>query len=151
MNLTTTKLAVFSLSAGMAGLAGALFGGLHLRVEASDFTMLGSLVVLLLVTIGGINSVSGAFVGGLLLSGQALLAKHVPHQLGQLTFLGTGLGAVGLAWLPSGITGRVGMLADRLRRPPAPGATGPPAGPGTRGDVSAPATTQFDVRQAVGA
>jgi branched-chain amino acid transport system permease protein len=126
MNLTITKLAVFSLSAGLAGLAGALFGGLHLRVGASDFTMLESLVVLLLVTIGGINNVSGAFLGGLLFSGQALLARHVPEQLSQLTFLGTGLGAISLAWFPSGISGTIGRAADRWRSTASRGAGPPP-------------------------
>src|SRR5206468_8568188 len=52
MNLMSTKLMLFSLSAGLAGLGGALLGGLRTGVGASNFELLQSLVLLLLVTLG---------------------------------------------------------------------------------------------------
>ncbi len=58
LNLTATKLIVFSLSSAMAGLAGAFYGGLRGQVGLNDFEMLQSLVLLLLVSVAGINTVT---------------------------------------------------------------------------------------------
>ena len=44
MNLVATKTMVFALSAGIAGVAGALFGGLQVTVSANDFTSRSSAV-----------------------------------------------------------------------------------------------------------
>ena len=59
VSVTATKLIVF-MSAAMAGLGGALLGGLHGSVSPNDFLLLNSLVLLLLATIGGLYTVSGA-------------------------------------------------------------------------------------------
>jgi branched-chain amino acid transport system permease protein len=63
MNLTATKLKVFGLSALMAGVAGVFLGGLQTRIGDLDFLWFRSLSVLLVATIFGITSVSGAFLG----------------------------------------------------------------------------------------
>jgi len=63
MNLTAAKLKVFGLSALMAGAAGALLGGLQSRVGQLDFLWFRSLSVLLVATIFGVTSMSGAFLG----------------------------------------------------------------------------------------
>lgn len=68
LSTVRTKLAVFALSAGIAGLAGALIGGINESVSSTDYAMLQSLPVLLLAVIGGINAVSGALLGGIFLS-----------------------------------------------------------------------------------
>src|SRR4029077_10358574 len=47
MSLTSTKLIVFTASAGLAGLAGALYGGNQGTVGTLDFQVLSSLVLLL--------------------------------------------------------------------------------------------------------
>src|SRR5207302_1620132 len=59
LDLTRTKVGVFALSAAMAGVGGAFFGGLRGSIGSTDFIYLQSLVVLLMVTIGGIMTVSG--------------------------------------------------------------------------------------------
>ncbi|MFM7069264.1 MAG: ABC transporter permease, partial [Actinomycetes bacterium] len=62
LNLTATKVAVFALSAAIAGLAGSLAG----RTFISDeFGLPASLPVTMLAVVGGIGSVAGAFIGGL--------------------------------------------------------------------------------------
>src|SRR5437899_12994800 len=66
LSLTRTKLAVFMIAAGMAGIGGALYGGLKTTAGSTDFLMLQSLPLLLLAVIGGITSVGGALVGGIL-------------------------------------------------------------------------------------
>ncbi|MDQ3294719.1 MAG: ABC transporter permease, partial [Actinomycetota bacterium] len=63
VSLARLKLAVFGLSALMAGAAGALLGALQVRVGALDFLYFRSLTVVLVATIFGITSVSGAVLG----------------------------------------------------------------------------------------
>lgn len=65
MNITAAKLKVFGLSALMAGAAGAFLGGLQSRVGQLDFLWFRSLSILLIATVFGITSVSGAFLGAL--------------------------------------------------------------------------------------
>lgn len=92
LNLTRTKLQVFALSAGIAGLGGALWGGLHLSVSSDQFTMLAGLPILLFAVIGGISTVSGALVGGIFFA----IITWVGDRWGATTlvFMGFNLGSV---------------------------------------------------------
>ncbi len=101
VNLTTTKLGVFALSAAMAGLAGALYGGLRGSAQTTDFYMFQSLPVLLMAVIGGITTVSGALIGGLLLG--LLQTQEATGFLGGAVFLFTGAAAVSLGRNPHGV------------------------------------------------
>ncbi len=124
VNLTTTKLGVFALSAAMAGLAGAFYGGLRGSAQTNDFLMFQSLPVLLMAVIGGITTVSGALVGGLLLG--LLQTQEATGLLAGLVFLFTGGAAVSLGRNPHGVaffvSQRLAALRDRLpqRRMPEP-------------------------------
>lgn len=110
LSLTRTKLAVFMIAAGMAGVGGALFGGLKTDAGSSDFLMLYSLPLLLLAVIGGITSVSGALLGGILYSLPAL----VPIAwVGELQFLWTGIGAITIGRNQNGMAFQI---AEQLRR-----------------------------------
>ncbi|MBV8160902.1 MAG: ABC transporter permease [Acidimicrobiia bacterium] len=118
LDLTRTKVGVFALSAAMAGVGGAFYGGLRGSISSTDFLYQQSLVLLLMVTIGGIMTVSGAFLGGMLLGpGFYLLAKVI--HIDGLTFLGAGLGAMTIARSPNGIVGQISGAVDRFRRRPA--------------------------------
>jgi branched-chain amino acid transport system permease protein len=116
VNLTTTKLGVFALSAAMAGLAGAFYGGLRGSAQTNDFLMFQSLPVLLMAVIGGITTVSGALIGGLLLG--LLQTQAATGPLAGLVFLFTGAAAVSLGRNPHGvgffITQRLETLRERL-------------------------------------
>jgi branched-chain amino acid transport system permease protein len=126
LDLTRTKVGVFALSAAMAGVGGALFGGLRGSIGPNDFVYQQSLVLLLLATIGGITTVSGAFVGGLMLGpGFYYFAKYV--HISNLTFLGAGLGAMTIARFPGGIVSQFSMIADRFRGRPSVDEGEPPA------------------------
>ena len=122
VNLTTTKLGVFTLSAAMAGLAGAFYGGLRGSAQTNDFLMFQSLPVLLMAVIGGITTVSGALAGGLLLG--LLQTQEATGPLAGAVFLFTGAAAVSLGRNPHGvaffISQRFEALRARLtqRRPP---------------------------------
>jgi branched-chain amino acid transport system permease protein len=67
LSLTATKLVVFTLSAAMAGLAGALLGGANSVVSGTDYEMFSSLLILAVVAIGGAAVCSSALVGGMAL------------------------------------------------------------------------------------
>ena len=65
LNIGATKVAVFALAAGMAGLAGALYGTVQQVVGTSDFDFFFGIIFVLFVTIWSIRSVTGAFLGAL--------------------------------------------------------------------------------------
>ena len=64
LDLTRTKIGVFSLSAAMAGLAGAL---MNRSVIPGEFALTSSMAVTMLAVVGGIGAVGGALFGGMLL------------------------------------------------------------------------------------
>jgi branched-chain amino acid transport system permease protein len=113
MNLVTVKATVFALSAGIAGMAGALFGGLRVTASANDFVFLQSLFLFLVATIGGITTVSGALFGGLFLGVMPELQKHVPIH--NFQYLGIGLAAISLADNRHGFGGTISQLGDMIR------------------------------------
>jgi branched-chain amino acid transport system permease protein len=134
LNLTRTKLAVFTISAGMAGLAGALYGGLREVPSATEFIMFQSLPILLAAVIGGINSVTGALIGGMSLALLPVLAGYFPELTG-LTPLLVGLSAMtlgrnpnGMAWFLFKALGPLAFWRRRGIRPagPAPVLEAPP-------------------------
>jgi branched-chain amino acid transport system permease protein len=112
LSLTTTKLFVFALSAGMAGLAGALYGAMRSVAGSTDFLMLQSLPILLLVVVGGVATASGALMGGIALGLLPIVANKYP-ALAAITLLASGLAGITLGSNPDGVT--VGV-ARRLRR-----------------------------------
>ncbi|MBK5307998.1 MAG: ABC transporter permease [Frankiaceae bacterium] len=122
VNINVTKLAVFAVSAGMAGFAGALFGGLRGQVGPNDFVALASLTLLLVLRVGGINTVSGALFGGAVMASFPMLQEHVPSNW-PLAYLLTGIAAVSIGRDPNGLGGRIAELAERLRA----NRSGPPA------------------------
>jgi branched-chain amino acid transport system permease protein len=67
ISITRTRVAVFALSAALAGFGGAIYAGVNVSVGSADFAMFQSLPLLLLAVVGGITSVTGALLGGLLL------------------------------------------------------------------------------------
>jgi branched-chain amino acid transport system permease protein len=112
LGITRTKLAVFSLSAAMAGLGGALFAGLKVGISAEDFTMSAGLSILLLGIIGGIETASGPLVAGMLLASWTIIAQEVP-SLDWLPRIAPGIVGIGLAFHPDGVVIEVGR---RFRR-----------------------------------
>ena len=102
LNLTRTKLAAFTISAGMAGLAGALYGGLRGVAGSTDFIMFQSLPLLLAAVIGGINSVTGALLGGMSLALLPVLQGYFPQLTGLVPLL-VGVSAMTLGRNPNGI------------------------------------------------
>ncbi|MDT4911395.1 MAG: hypothetical protein QOC66_523 [Pseudonocardiales bacterium] len=106
LNQRWLRVAVFSASAGIAGLAGALYAGLHGRVGALTFQELQSLPLLLAAVVAGVTTVSGAFAGGILLMLLPVLAGR-SQALSGLEFLVLGGGAILLSRDPNGLVNLV--------------------------------------------
>jgi branched-subunit amino acid ABC-type transport system permease component len=100
LNVTTTKLAVFALSAAMAGLGGALFGGALQVLSAQQFQLTAGLPILLVVVISGIGTIGGALAAAVLI-GSPILANLFPH-LPQLPLVLFGTAGIGMARNPNG-------------------------------------------------
>jgi branched-chain amino acid transport system permease protein len=113
MNLVASKTTVFALSAAIAGVAGALFGGMRTSVSATDFVMLQSLFLFLVATIGGINTVTGALLGGAFLALVPELQKQLPFE--NVLYYGIGLAAIGLARNPNGVAGDLAKAGEQIR------------------------------------
>src|SRR3954453_5842892 len=101
MSVTWTKLIVFGASAALAGLAGVFFGGLRGSGGTNDFLVLNSLAIFLLLAIWGVDSIIAVFLAGMSYAYLSVLQAHNPDIRG-LTYLLTGLGALGLARYPDG-------------------------------------------------
>jgi len=69
LDITRVKLAVFALSAAMAGVGGALYAGTLGSVSPERFALFESLPLLLLTVVGGISTASGAIFTGVVLGG----------------------------------------------------------------------------------
>jgi branched-chain amino acid transport system permease protein len=102
LNQRWFRVAVFSVSAGIAGLAGALLAGFQGFVSAAPFTTLQNLPLLLAAVVAGVTSISGALVGGFLL----MLVQVLPtvnQSYAGVVFLVLGVGAILLGRDPNGL------------------------------------------------
>ena len=108
VSLTITKLAVFALSAGMAGLAGALYGGLQTGVAAAQFQFLFSVGIFVALTLAGVNLLTGAVLAGVFVAIGPVVGAHIP-QIPYFTQLTIGIGIVTIGRNPNG----VGLAYDK--------------------------------------
>jgi branched-chain amino acid transport system permease protein len=115
LNLTVTKLQVFMLSAGIAGLGGAMLGGLQKTATVSQYDTLQSLPVLLMAVAGGIGMVSGALFGGVLYASFPVISEAVP-PLANLLKVAPGLIGMSLGRNPNGAVSEILIQAEAIRR-----------------------------------
>ena len=113
INLVVDKTVVFAVSAGIAGMAGALYGGLRVTVSPTDFNFLQSLFVFLVASFGGITTVIGALFGGLFLALTPELNKHV--HIDNIQYFLIGIGAISLARFPHGFGGQISDAGKAIR------------------------------------
>jgi branched-chain amino acid transport system permease protein len=138
MSSTRVKLVVFTVSAGAAGLGGALYGGLGAGlVSGFDFTTLQSCVLLLLLRVGGVKTVTGALVAGTVSAVLPVLQQQVP-ALGGVAYLVTGIAALSVGSVPAGVGGAVSDLGKRLRAQGAVGSVRHAEGHSPVGRVESP-------------
>jgi urea transport system permease protein len=117
----TYKLAVFTLSAMLAGLAGALYVPQVGIINPSEFAPANSIEVVIWVAVGGRGTLAGAILGALVVNaGKTWFTGALPEFW--LFALG-GLFVFVTLFMPRGILGAGKGLWERLRRPraePAP-------------------------------
>lgn len=111
IDLTRLKLAVFALSAAMAGVGGALYAGTLGSVGYERFSVFESLPLLLLAVVGGIGTASGALFAGVILGGFPVAIAIWP-VLANLNLVLPGTMGVALGRNPNGA---VRDISDRYR------------------------------------
>lgn len=104
LDLRLTKLGVFCASAFIAGIGGALFGGQQQSVSDIPLSPINNIVLFLFAAVGGITTISGAFLGG------ALFAV--------LPFAQAKAQELDMQWLPGAIFAFVAFVAILLGRQP---------------------------------
>jgi branched-chain amino acid transport system permease protein len=106
LNLTFTRVGVFAISAAIAGFTGAVYGGLIVSVNATQFGVLQNLPIVLMVVVGGLTSVSGALLGGtilVVLTKTDLTIPLIHQRLDSLAGVLIGAAAILLARNPNGL------------------------------------------------
>ena len=76
LNLLGTKLMVFAISAGIAGLGGALYAMQLTSIQPGNFDLVNSLQIFALTVVGGIGAVGGALFGAASLYVAAAAPRH---------------------------------------------------------------------------
>jgi branched-chain amino acid transport system permease protein len=109
MNIIRTRLAAFVIAGGIAGLAGALYGGMSRVDSFSQFSFVTSLVLFVAVALAGITVLSGAVQAGLGVALLPLIATHVPSFSG-FTYVLFGVGIIAVGRNPYGL----GLVYARL-------------------------------------
>jgi branched-chain amino acid transport system permease protein len=98
LNLTATRVAVFAVSASIAGLAGGLYAQQRGSVGATDFIIIQNLPLVLALVICGLTSITGAALGGLL-----LMAMLKVDAVSTYAFLSIGAFAMIAGRFPNGL------------------------------------------------
>jgi branched-chain amino acid transport system permease protein len=104
IDMTLSKLVVFTVSAGIAGLGGALYGGAQGAVSPNNFSLVLSLTLLLLAVVWGIRTTAGMVFGGIAFALAPALARHLTHPRDAFTLI-VGLAAIGVSQNPEGTFG----------------------------------------------
>jgi branched-chain amino acid transport system permease protein len=109
VNVLETKVAVFMLSAAMAGFAGAFLAQYYETINQAQFSMLGGLPLVLALVIGGVGTVAGALFAGVFGLGLIILQETWHITLFRaIEFLAPGLAALGIIQNPSGAVVPIG-------------------------------------------
>jgi len=109
---TRLKVLAFTLSAGLAGLAGAFFAHYTSFISPSSFTLVESILILSLLVFGGMGSIEGSIAGAIVLT----VAPEVFRFLAEYRMVIYGALLVGLmVFRPQGLLG--GINLGLTRRP----------------------------------
>ena len=102
MNPRMTTLAVFTLSAAMAGFGGGIYGAALQTATPDTFQFFNGLAILLVVVIGGVSSIGSAFFAAVFLGMPITTNIFNGQRLTQASSILTGFGAIGLGNNPNG-------------------------------------------------
>jgi branched-chain amino acid transport system permease protein len=114
-------------------------------VSDIPFEPLNNVVLFLFAVVGGVTTISGAFLGGALFALLPFVQSEYPEQAG-LVFAVVALAAISLGRQPNGIAGLVyGWFADRVGGPARRTAPGVDAGAGAGERVGEDPTMEIDL------
>lgn len=115
VDLRATKLAVFTLSAGIAGLGGALYGAQLNSISPPTFQFLQSLPIVLLAVIGGIAAAGGALFGGVVYSLLFLILPDLVPAVRNLLAIAPAFAGISLGRNPNGAVSETARQFRALR------------------------------------
>jgi branched-chain amino acid transport system permease protein len=130
INLVQTKSLAYMLGAAFAGLGGAIFVALYGSIISSSINLNVSILVVTIITIGGMGSIPGVVLGALVIIGLPELFREFAEY--RFLFYGIALILV-MQWRPEGL---MPSRASRQERAAHGGDQGMEGGPG-----SPPSTT----------
>ncbi|MER6170157.1 ATP-binding cassette domain-containing protein [Streptosporangium sp. NPDC001681] len=109
-----TKIMLFALASGIAGLGGVLFAISKGSVTATDLPAFSGFVWLAVVVLQGVRRIGGAVLGGLIAAifPELLAGWHVSAHVGAILF---GAGGMILARHPDGVLAQLGEARHRRR------------------------------------
>ncbi len=100
LNTTVTKLVVFAVSAAIAGVGGAVYGGAVHAIDGMSVDFFYGLTLIMLMVIAGIDSLGAALFAGFFLG--APVIQNVFPSLKQLQTVLVGFAGIGLGQNPNG-------------------------------------------------
>ncbi len=103
VNLTWYKTLAFAISAGYAGIAGAIIAQALRHLEPQAFTFLESITYFAMIVIGGLGTISGSIIGAVLLT---LLPLYLSGFRQWLPIIYGGVVMLMMAVEPAGLYGR---------------------------------------------
>ena len=145
IDVNRLRVVVFALSAGLAGIGGALYGSLEGSLSPNDFNYQISLVLLVVVAIVGLGSITGAVVAGVVFTALQKELATLPSRYAGLLAVLFGLATLSYTRHPEGfvdylggrllsVMSRVGSMArsgpgNRATGTAEAAGVGPPTGP----------------------
>lgn len=116
LNLVWPRIGVFMLSAGIAGLGGALYGMQLGTVSPDRFSLITGLPIFMLVVIGGAGMVGGALFATVSLYGVIPITSALGTLVAKINSVSPGVVGVGLGRNPSGVVPLMSEGVTALRR-----------------------------------
>ena len=115
LDLLGSRVAVFAMSAALAGFGGAIYATQLGSITADQFSFVTGLPIFMLVVVGGAGFVSAGLFVGVSLNGLFPLMTALAPGLTKYQTLGTGGAGVGLGREPSGIAPQISEGFAALR------------------------------------
>ncbi len=113
INTPAYKVMIFTLAAGLAGLAGSLYAHYITFINPETFGLHTSILILTMVVLGGMGSIVGSVLGAIILTLLPELLREI-HAYQDLVY--GGLLVVLLIWRPEGLLGRGKLSLKFLQR-----------------------------------
>jgi branched-subunit amino acid ABC-type transport system permease component len=114
IDVSRLRILVFALSAGVAGVGGALFGSLEGSLSPDDFNYQISAILLVVVAIVGLGSIAGAVVAGVVYETLQKAVTTLPSRYAGLVAVIFGLATLSYTRHPEGFVDYLGGKAMSL-------------------------------------